>query len=68
MQQIVNITKRKEAHRQNKLVVTRGERMGEAILRGESGKYKLLGIRQAQGCFVQRGEYSQYFVITVNGK
>ena len=68
MQQIVNITKRKQAHRQNKLVVTRGERMGEAILRGESGKYKLLGIRQAQGSFVQRGEYSQYFVITVNGK
>lgn len=29
--------------------------------------YRLLGIRQAHGCAVQHGEYSQYFVI-INGK
>ena len=32
------------------------------------GRYKLLGKRQAQGCIVQHGEYSQYSVIIVNGK
>ena len=27
-----------------------------------------IGVRQAQGCIVQHGEYGQYFVIAVNGK
>ena len=33
-----------------------------------SGRYKLLGVRQTQGCTVQHREYSQYFVITMNGQ
>ena len=36
--------------------------------RGIQGKgterYRLLGVRWAQGCTAQHGEYSQYFVIT----
>ena len=30
--------------------------------------YKPLGIRQVQGCIVQHGEQSQYFLTTVCGK
>ena len=37
---------------------------GEIIEGWKSGRYKLLGVRYAQGCIVQHGEYSQYFVIT----
>ena len=37
-------------------------------IRQGNGRYKLLGIRQAQGCVVQHEEDSQYFVITINGK
>ena len=33
-----------------------------------SERYKLLGVRQAQGCTVPCGEHSQYIVIIVNGK
>ena len=33
-----------------------------------SGRYKVLVVRHAQGHIVQPGEYSQYFVITINGK
>ena len=33
-----------------------------------SRRHKLLGLRGTQGCIVQLGEYSQYFVIAVNGK
>ena len=51
----------------NKNTIILGD-WGGAIQGWESGRYKLLGIRQAQGCIVQHGEYSQYFVITVNGK
>ena len=42
---------------------------------GEEGHYmggkwegQISGVRQAQGCTVQLGKYSPYFVITVNGK
>ena len=31
-------------------------------------RHKLLGIRWAQGCLVQHGEYSQCFIIIANGK
>ena len=31
-------------------------------------RYKLLAVRLAQGCIVQHGEYSQYFIVMVNGK
>ena len=34
----------------------------------EVWEYKLLDIRQAQGCIEQHGEYNQYCVITINGK
>lgn len=33
---------------------------------GGKGRDKLLGVRQAQECIVQLGEYNQYFEITVN--
>ena len=33
-----------------------------------SGRHKLMAVRQAQGCTVQQGEYSQDFVITINVK
>ena len=33
-----------------------------------SARHKLLAVRQAQRCTVQQGKYSQYFVITINGK
>lgn len=39
-----------------------------AIQGWESGRYKPLSVRQAQGCVVQHKVYSQYFGITVNGK
>ena len=42
------------------------EKQRGAIYGWESGRYKLSGIRYAQGCVVQSGGYSQYFVITVN--
>ena len=48
---IVNITE-KDADSQNKLVVTSG---GGAIYGWGSGRHKLLGIRQAQGCVIQHG-------------
>ena len=38
-----------------------GAREGE-----RSGRYKLLDVRQTQGCIEQNSEYSQYFVITAN--
>ena len=44
---------------ENKLMVTSGWRRG---------RYKLLVVRHAQGHIVPPGEYSQYFVITINGK
>ena len=31
------------------------------------GRYKLLGVRQAQGCTVQHRKYSQNFIITAKG-
>ena len=52
----------------NKLAITSGGGGGGGTIQGwKSGRYKLLGVRQAQGCIVQHGEQSQYFVITVNG-
>jgi len=53
---------------ENKLVVSVGREVGGAILGWGSGRHKLLAVRQAQGCFVQSGGYSQYFVITGNEK
>ena len=32
------------------------------------GRYKLLSIREAQGCDAQHRDYSQYLAVTVNGK
>ena len=46
-------------------MVTSGEG-GRGNLGVGSGRDKLLGVGQAQGCVVQHGEDSQYFVVTVN--
>lgn len=43
---------------ENKLGVSVGREVGGAILGWGSGRHKLLGVRQAQGCFVQSGGYS----------
>ena len=42
--------------------------MGCGSIQVRNGRYKLLGKRQAQGYSVQHREYSEYFVITANGK
>ena len=43
---LVNITKKKETQRENKLVVTRGERkVGRGNTRVENKRYELLGIK-----------------------
>ena len=48
---------------ENRLVVTGGEE--RKWVRGIK-RYKLLGIKyMLQGCYVQHGEYSQYFMITL---
>ena len=39
-----------------------------AVQEWGSGRHKLLGVRRAQRCIIQHGGYSQYIVITVNGK
>ena len=62
----MDITKKKQTHRYREQ--TSGYQWGGGERKywgglGGSGRYKLLG--QAQGCIVQHGEYSQYFVITV---
>ena len=63
----MNITKKKQTHRYKGQ--TSGYQWGGRNTIGVgSGRYKLLAIRQAQGCIVQYGEYRQYFVITVSGK
>lgn len=49
---------------ENKLVVTGVG--GNIIVRGAMDQ--LLDVTQAQGWIVQQGEYSQYFVMTVNEK
>ena len=59
----MSLSKRKQTHRHRELVVMGGGNLGVG-----GGRYKLLGVRQAQGCIVQHGEYSQYFVKTVSGK
>ena len=65
---LVNITK-KLTHRDREQTTGYQCGGGGGAKQGwESGRYKLLGVRQAQRCIVQHGEYSQYFVITVNGK
>lgn len=38
---------------ENKLVVSVGREVGGEILGWGSRRHKLLGVRQAQGCFVQ---------------
>lgn len=43
---------------ENKLGVSVGREVGGAILGWGSGRHKLLGVKQAQGCFVQSGGYS----------
>ena len=65
----MNITTQKQTHRHRgkKSMLPMGrEKQRGAIYGWESGRYKLSGIRYAQGCVVQSGGYSQYFVITVN--
>ena len=53
--------------RKNKLEVTSREKgWGEGQYR--SGRHKLLGIRQVQGCIIQHREYRHYSVIAVNGE
>ena len=52
---------------ENKLVVTSVER-GRGRMGWGNGRHKLLHKRQIQGCIIQHRKYSQYFVITVNGK
>ena len=56
----VNITKKKQTKEY------REQSSGYHLWVG--GRHKLSGERQAQGCIVQHREYSQYFVVTVNGK
>ena len=52
---------------ENKLVVTSVER-GRGRMGWGNGRHKLLHKRQIQGCIIQHRKYSQYFLITVNGK
>ena len=69
LQQLLNTTKKKQTHKYRE--ETGGyqwKKGGGAISELRSERYKLLGIREAQGCIVQQGEYSQYFVMTVNRK
>ena len=53
---------------ENKLVVTSGERE-EGGAREEKGikRHKLLLLNKLQRYIVQHKEYSQYFIITLNG-
>ena len=59
------VTKQKWTHRHRKQTYGYQRGCGGTIQGLETGRYKLLGVRQ--GCIVQHGEYSQYFVITENG-
>ena len=66
---LVSITKKKKTHRYREQAsgYQWGEGRGETTLGWGSGRYKLLGVRQATRlCCIQHGEYSQYFLITVN--
>ena len=70
-QHISEYNKKKQTHRDREQ--TSGYQWGGGEGKGaiqvwESERYKQLGVRQAQGCIVQQGEFSQYFTITVNGK
>ena len=54
---------------ENKLVFTSGEREeGRGNIGMGLKRYKLSGINKLQGYIVQHGEYSQYFILTINGK
>ena len=50
---LMNTTKKKQTHRYRDQ--TSGYQWGGAIQWWRSGRYKLLGIRQAQGCVVRIG-------------
>ena len=66
----MNITKQKQTHRENKLVVTSGEmawgrsKIGKGCEEVQTTRYK---INKLQGCNVQHKKYIQHFIITLNG-
>ena len=64
----MNITKKKQTHREKKSVITKEERREGATQGWGVRETKLLGTRQVQGCTVPHREWSQHFVVTVNGK
>ena len=47
-----------------KVTINQIQRTSEWLQRWGSGRYKLVGVRQAQGCTAQHGEYRQYLVMT----
>ena len=61
--QLVRITNKKWTHRCREQASGSQHRVG-----WRGGRCTLLGIRSAQGCIIQHGECSQYFVRTINGK
>ena len=65
----MTITKKKQTHRYRELVVTSGEGEGEEIDRGRGlrGSNYMNKINKPQGYIVRHREYSQYFIITING-
>ena len=63
---LVNITKKRNSHRDREQT---GGYQWRGAGSGEVERNKPFGVRQAQDLFiVQHREYSQYFVITANGK
>ena len=64
---LVNITKKKLTHRYREQSSGYQWELGKGDTEVGRGRYKLLGVRQIQGCIVQHRECSQYFVIAVNG-
>ena len=52
---------------ENTLVVTSGRRKWEGQDRGRIKRYKGLCMNKLQGYIVQHRDYSQYFIIAING-
>ena len=46
---------------------SRGMERGRGSTGVGSGRHKLLGVRQAQGCIVEHEEYSHHFITILNG-
>ena len=54
----MNIPKKGQTHRQNKLAI-----MGRAMQGWAGGRHKPLAVRQAQGYSVQHGKHNRYFIL-----